>query len=256
MWNTARLQAHTITLPGNDNPAPGWRRLYSTVMSAGNVARLVVVLAAAVAAIGSAASNQQNQPVATSPYTNTNYSPPPPQEMEAARALGLWRSTFGAVKIEADDSRGGLDAGAIQGIWVYERHGQEVVGYFSGSLRGNVLSFKWQEPANPPLTGEGYIVFDRTGKQYSGRWWSDRRDRTGEWHGSRNTANAPNPYDRRERRDDRRDYDRDRSYDGGQDDSGGEPYNEPAPAPAPPPRRRAPAPQPGGYGPQPQPTYY
>jgi hypothetical protein len=110
--------------------------------------------------------------------------------MEAARALGLWRSTFGAVKIEPDGSKGGLDAGNLHGVWVYQRQGQEVIGYFAGSLRGNVLQFRWQEPNEPPLTGEGFLVFDVQGRQYSGRWWSNKRDRVGEWNGWRG-ANAP-----------------------------------------------------------------
>jgi hypothetical protein len=110
--------------------------------------------------------------------------------MEAARALGLWRSTFGAVKIEPDGSKGGIDAGSLQGVWVYQRQGQEVIGYFAGNLRGNVLQFRWQEPNEPPLTGEGFLVFDVQGRQYSGRWWSDKRDRVGEWNGWRG-ANAP-----------------------------------------------------------------
>lgn len=105
--------------------------------------------------------------------------------MEPNLALGLWRSTFGAVKIEADNSHGGLASGSLQGIWVYQRQGQEVIGYFSGNLRGNVLQFRWQEPNDPPLTGEGYLVFDLQGRQYSGRWWSDKRDRVGDWNGWR-----------------------------------------------------------------------
>ncbi len=105
--------------------------------------------------------------------------------MEPNLALGLWRSTFGAVKIEADNSHGGLAAGSLQGIWMYQRQGQEVVGYFAGSLRGNVLQFRWQEPNNPPLTGEGFLVFDVQGRQYAGRWWSDKRDRVGDWSGWR-----------------------------------------------------------------------
>jgi hypothetical protein len=110
--------------------------------------------------------------------------------MDASQALGLWRSTFGAVKIEPDNSKGGLDSGSLQGIWVYQRQGQEVVGYFAGSLRGNVLQFRWQEPSDPPLTGEGFLVFDVQGRQYSGRWWSDRRDRVGDWNGWRQAAGA------------------------------------------------------------------
>lgn len=112
--------------------------------------------------------------------------------MEAARALGLWRSTFGAVKIEPDNSKGGIDSGSVHGVWVYQRQGQEVVGYFAGSLRGNVLQFHWQEPNEPPLTGEGFLVFDVQGRQYSGRWWSDKRDRVGEWNGWRQ-ANPRGP---------------------------------------------------------------
>jgi hypothetical protein len=68
---------------------------------------------------------------------------------------------------------------------VYDRQGEEVVGYFAGNLRGNVLQFHWQEPSNPPLTGEGFLVFDGQGRQYSGRWWSDRRERVGDWSGWR-----------------------------------------------------------------------
>ncbi|HTL38064.1 MAG TPA: hypothetical protein VL326_33260 [Kofleriaceae bacterium] len=161
-------------------------------MRFGNVARVIAVCAACLAAVGSATSNSNPSP-AVQPQ-NANMSPPPPREMEPARALGLWRSTFGAVKIEADNSRGGIGAGAIQGVWVYQRQGQEVVGYFSGSLRGNVLNFRWQEPNNPPLTGEGYLVFEQTGRQYTGRWWSDKRDRVGDWNGWRQAmASQPAP---------------------------------------------------------------
>jgi hypothetical protein len=219
-------------------------------MSFGNVVRIVAVLVAVVAAIGSASSNQQaNQPAPTSQYNSPEYSPPPPQQMESARALGLWRSTFGAVKIEADNSRGGLDASALQGIWVYQRNGEEVVGYFSGFLRGNVLSFRWQEPSNPPLTGEGYLVFSTSGKQYTGRWWSEKRDRAGPWNGWRNAATEGNPYEggerpfSRDRNDDRND---DRGYDrdGGDDDRRD---LDPDEQQAPPPRQP---------GPLPKPTYY
>jgi hypothetical protein len=119
--------------------------------------------------------------------------------MEPVRALGLWRSTFGAVKIEPDVSRGGLEAGSLHGIWVYQRQGQEVVGYFAGNLRGNVLQFRWKESDDPALAGEGFLVFDAQGRQYSGRWWSDRRDRVGDWSGWRGApmarqVDATSPY--------------------------------------------------------------
>lgn len=191
------------------------------------VLRVAVVIGACAAAAGSAQQSQQNPQVSPSYYnTNANYNPPPAQQMEAARALGLWRSTFGAVKIEADNNVGGIDAGALQGIWVYQRQGQEVVGYFSGQLKGNVLTFKWQEPSNPPLTGEGYLVFDREGRQYSGRWWSDRRDRVGVWNGWRGApANTGEPAPA---------YNEDRSP---APDNGRDPYDPRQPAPATPPTK-------------------
>ena len=111
--------------------------------------------------------------------------------MEAASALGLWQTNFGAVKIEADNSKGGIQVGAVQGVWVYQRQGAEVIGYFAGNLRGNVLQFRWQEPNNPPLMGEGFLVFDPQGRQYNGRWWSDRRDRVGDWNGWRKPQSQP-----------------------------------------------------------------
>lgn len=163
-------------------------------MSAGNVARVVAVLAACAAAVGSATStSSSNQRPLAGPGSDS--SPPPAQDMEPARALGLWRSTFGAVKIEPDASKGGLEAGNVHGIWVYQRQGQEVIGYFAGNLRGNVLQFRWQEPNDPALAGEGFLVFDVQGRQYSGRWWSDRRDRVGDWSGWRQGAPTARPVD-------------------------------------------------------------
>ncbi|HET9625844.1 MAG TPA: hypothetical protein VFP84_30990, partial [Kofleriaceae bacterium] len=173
-------------------------------MSVGKVARVTAVLAALVAAAGSASSSSsgsQNQASGPNGPNGPNgdeqamgapggpdaqNAPPPSQQMDPERALGLWRSTFGAVKIEPDNSRGGLSSGSVQGVWMYQRQGQDVIGYFSGSLRGNVLQFRWNEPSDAkPLTGAGFLVFDTQGRQYSGRWWSDRRDRVGDWNGWR-----------------------------------------------------------------------
>ena len=170
-------------------------------MSVGKLARVATVLAACAAAAGSATSSS-NSSSSQSASSSGQAGAPPPQQMEPNLALGLWRSTFGAVKIEADNSHGGLTVGSLQGIWMYQRQGQEVVGYFAGNLRGNVLSFRWQEPSNPPLTGEGFLVFDVQGRQYSGRWWSDKRDRVGDWNGwrqplgrgDRNRNNAAGAY--------------------------------------------------------------
>ena len=161
-------------------------------MKLGNLVRIATVVAAFVAAVGSASSSSQTQPQQPQ---GAQMSPPPAQEMDAGRSIGLWKSTFGAVKIEADNAHGGLQAGALQGVWQYQRQGQDVVGYFYGTLRGNVLQFHWQEPASPPLTGEGYLVFEQTGRQYSGRWWSDKRDRVGDWNGWRDAAGEPQQQD-------------------------------------------------------------
>lgn len=209
-------------------------------MSLGNVARVTAVLAAVVAAAGSATSSS-NQNASMMQQNAQNTSAPPPQQMEGARALGLWQTNFGAVKIEADNSKGGLAAGAVQGVWVYQRQGAEVVGYFSGNLRGNVLDFRWQEPNNPPLTGAGFLVFDPQGRQYSGRWWSERRDRVGDWNGWRQNgaaqpapqAQSPDPYGQ------------------GQGQYGGQGYGQPQPPQTDP--RYAPQTDPR-YAPQPQ-TY-
>jgi hypothetical protein len=213
----------------------------------GNVARVTAVTAACIAAVGSASSNQNQNQSMVAPQSTS--SAPPPRDMEAGRALGLWRSSFGAVKIEADDANGGLERGAIQGVWVYQRNNQEVVGYFNGNLRGNVLNFRWQEPNNPPLTGEGYLVFDPQGRQYTGRWWTDRRDRVGDWNGRRSGASEGG--------------DPGGTYDGGTyggnaygGSTYGDPYGQPQPQPygsepysrQPPPQRRP--------APPPRPTYY
>ncbi len=105
--------------------------------------------------------------------------------MDVQRALGLWKSSFGPVKIEAATDRA---EGEIRGVWVYDRDGQEVIGYFGGRLQGNVLNFEWHEPANPgPLDGAGYLVFDPDGRAFSGKWWTNSRERSGAWNGWRSS---------------------------------------------------------------------
>src|SRR5688500_894773 len=137
-------------------------------MTLGNVTRLLFLGAAVVVAAGSSGSssnqnNNQNASMMPQYGQPQGGGPPPPQQMEAGRVLGRWRSTFGAVKIEGDNSKGGIQMGSIQGVWVYQRQGQEVIGYFAGNLRGNVLQFRWQEPGSqgqPPLNGEGWLQFE------------------------------------------------------------------------------------------------
>ena len=207
-------------------------------MSFGNAARIVTVVAACVAAAGSATSSSSagsasaSGPELAGPQGERSGAPPP-QQMDPSHALGLWHSSFGAVKIEADLTHGGLPSGGVHGVWLYQRGGQDVVGYFSGTLRGNVLEFRWQEPGNPPLAGDGYLVFNAPARQYSGRWWSERRDRVGEWNGWRPQPDAATPQTR----------------DPGQS---GQPRVEPPPAQPSPYQRR----QPYRPPPAPQPTLY
>ena len=116
---------------------------------------------------------------------------PASQPMDNRLSLGLWRSSFGPVKIETDDSRG---ASHIMGVWVYDRAGTEVVGFFSGPLDGNVLNFVWREPTDAePLKGRGYLVFDPSGASFTGRWWTESQDRSGEWNGWRAAAQPASP---------------------------------------------------------------
>jgi hypothetical protein len=151
----------------------------------GDAARVALVLAAALAAAASAGSKQNQPPPQQS-------SAPPPQAMDPAMAMGLWKSSFGAVKIEYDPQ---APQGGVQGIWVYDRGGTEVIGMFLGTLRGNVLEFSWQEPAanGGNLDGAGYLVFDPYGQRFSGKWWTNTRDRTGEWTGWRPEPAAAQP---------------------------------------------------------------
>lgn len=114
--------------------------------------------------------------------------------MEPRNAYGLWKSSFGAVKIEEELP------GRLHGVWSYQRQGRDVVGYFTGTLEGNLLRFTWREPAQaqpgePVLAGDGWLSFDPTGAGFRGRWWSHLRDREGEWSGWRAqpAAVAPTP---------------------------------------------------------------
>lgn len=147
----------------------------------GTACRALVVAGAAAAALASGSSNA-NRP-ADPPPGGGGYAPPPSQPMDAAAALGLWKTNFGPVKIEKDPE---ADGASVRGIWVYDRSGEEVIGYFSGPLDGNVLQFRWVEPATPnDLVGDGYIVFEPDGQTFSGRWWTTDRARGGEFTGRR-----------------------------------------------------------------------
>jgi hypothetical protein len=149
-------------------------------------------------ALAACVDNTQ-QPYA-SPYAQSSANQAPQgQQMEEPRALGLWKSSFGAVKIEEDLKAGEPGSGALHGVWMYARNQQDVIGYFSGQLKGNVLQFTWQEPpaqvSGAALEGQGYLVFDQSGQRFAGRWWTTSRDRVGEWNGWRQGADPQrNPY--------------------------------------------------------------
>ncbi len=145
---------------------------------------MVIVGTALLAAAGSAGSSQQSG--GTTP--RGDYAAPAPRAMEPQAAIGLWRSSFGPVKVEQDPN--GAGPTAVQGAWRYMRDRTEVVGVFWGNLRGNVLEFEWQEPGDggSALRGSGYLVFDPNGQRFSGKWWTSSRDRSGDWSGWRQDA--------------------------------------------------------------------
>jgi hypothetical protein len=113
-------------------------------------------------------------------------APEPTEAMMPAEALGLWQSSFGAVKIEPDMA-GGHER--LMGVWLYQRDGLDIIGYFQGALRGNVLEFTWNEPfASGDLIGGGYLMFDPAAGRFTGEWWTDDRTRHGTWNGWRPAA--------------------------------------------------------------------
>lgn len=145
----------------------------------GLACRVVVVAGAAAALLASGSSNANRADDAPAAAT----SAPPSSPMDIQQALGLWKTSFGPVKIEKDPDSGEKN---LRGVWVYDRAGKEVIGYFSGPLDGNVLQFRWIEPSKPSdLVGDGYLVFDPSGQSFSGRWWTTDRARGGEWNGWR-----------------------------------------------------------------------
>ena len=202
------------------------------------LARAVVVAAAAFAALASASSSQ-NTTVGPASYSE---SPPPPQQMAPTAALGLWMSSFGAVKIEEDLSRGAAGSGNVHGAWTYQDRTtqREVIGYFTGTLRGNVLEFRWQEPsAQAPLVGRGFLAFDPSGRSFRGRWRTDAGDRVGDWDGWRSTGAAPQGSDPQQNNP----YGQPQPY-----PPQNSPYGQPQPQPQPDPQ-----PQPQPYPQQPYP---
>src|SRR6185436_5497368 len=119
-WSSCHLQR-----------APGPRDNLQSMTFLGLACRVLVVAGAAASVIASGSSNA-NRPDDGPAGGGT--SAPPSQPMEATAALGLWKTSFGPVKIEKDPDAGATN---VRGVWVYDRSGHEVVGYFSGPLDGN-----------------------------------------------------------------------------------------------------------------------
>jgi len=151
--------------------------------------RFLVLVGGLLAAAGSAGQNRSQSQASTAPQAPVDETPPEGRPMDANLAIGLWKSSFGPVKIEHDYEGGD---GHLMGVWVYDREGEQVVGYFDGNLDGNVLRFAWFEPAEPAeLRGSGYLVFDPNGNAFNGKWWTDGKDRNGDWSGWRTPDTAP-----------------------------------------------------------------
>lgn len=150
-------------------------------------ARIPFLLSAALlfAACGSSSYGPRtNAP----PQVTATPQAPASRPMDPAMALGLWKSNFGPVQVAADTAKG---TGYLMGVWVYDRDGREIIGSFSGQATGNVLNFSWEEPTTAaPLRGAGYLVFDPYGKSFTGRWWTDNRDRGGDWNGWRSQGDV------------------------------------------------------------------
>jgi hypothetical protein len=151
-----------------------------------------ILLAAALAALAASTNSRQSAPPAQ-PAGAWSSQPPQSQPMDPRAATGLWKTTFGPVKIEP--STDGVPT-AVHGAWTYAKDGGQVIGYFGGTLDGNVLRLTWREPGQPipgvaSLEGEGWIVFEPNGGRFTGRWWTNQRDRQGDWSGWRGGQNAP-----------------------------------------------------------------
>ena len=72
----------------------------------------------------------------------------------------------------------------MRGRWTYGDI-QTTTGDFVGTLRGNLLELTWTETGEPPLVGEAFVSFDRTGRTFTGTWWTVQHDRMGAWQGWR-----------------------------------------------------------------------
>ena len=125
---------------------------------------------------------QPTQPVDLTPAYQGPKAPLA-ESMNLELALGIWEANFGSVKIERDSTQGKL---GLMGVWVYDKSGSEVIGYFEGRLNGNILEFDWSEPSEGGiLRGKGHIRFEPDGRRFVGPWWSEDGKRTGEFRANK-----------------------------------------------------------------------
>src|ERR1700733_1116743 len=82
-------------LPASCPTAARSEALYSRTMKLANLARVIALAVGCAAAIGSASSTSNTPPASSTLDSEGGIygnSPPPPQQMEPSRALGLWKS--------------------------------------------------------------------------------------------------------------------------------------------------------------------
>lgn len=119
-------------------------------------------------------------------------TPPAPRVLNPRLALGWWRTELGSLRIAP---RAGDHGKRVAGAWRFQDGPWADIGLLCGELEGNVLRFRWQEPAaKEPSAGEGYLVFERDGAGFTGSAWSASGNRGGQWTGRRDDATgSPEP---------------------------------------------------------------
>lgn len=140
--------------------------------------RGMLVLLAAGSLVASATSQGPDPEMA--PMVSTSLVP--------AQLVGPWNTDFGPVTFEQDPQA----PGGMRGQWQYARpDGATMTGYFAGTLMGNVLGLRWNEPGvggQPGLEGSASLTFGANLTSFTGTWQTTSGDRKGQWNGTRNGA--------------------------------------------------------------------
>lgn len=115
--------------------------------------------------------------------------PPPPvydngssSFQHTAEIEGVWDSNFGQVKFQRTEK-----PGFYRGVWMFEREGEQVIGYFEGELTGKQFWFRWHQPGEDgqDRVGSGRIFFNEVGNRFDGTWATEDGGQNGNWNGSR-----------------------------------------------------------------------